>query len=147
MNNDQCVSSKSADSSTNSQSSLKIRERSFAFSLRVIKLFQHLEKQKNGVGSVLGKQFLRAACSVGANVEEAQSAESRADFIHKLGIAQKESRESLYWLRLLGESRVMAKPKLGPLMEEAEALIRILGSIILYPEHKKWPPSLPKRCS
>ena len=73
----------------------KIRERAFAFSLRAIKLYQHWQKQKDGVGWAIGKQFLRAACSVGANVEEAQSAESRADFSHKLGIAQKEARETL----------------------------------------------------
>jgi len=80
---------------------------------------------------VIGKQFLRAACSVGANVEEAQSAESRADFAHKLGIAQKEARETLYWLRLLGESRIVAATKLSPLLKETEILVRILGSIIL----------------
>ena len=110
---------------------VRIRERAFAFSLRAIKLFQHLQKQKDGAGWVIGKQFLRAACSVGANVEEAQSAESRADFTHKLGIAQKEARETLYWLRLLGESQVVAKGKLSPLVKETEILIRVLGSIIL----------------
>jgi four helix bundle protein len=87
-----------------SERPVKIRERAFAFSLRAIKLYQYLQKQKDGTGWVIGKQFLRAACSVGANVEEAQSAESRADFTHKLGIAQKEARETLYWPRLLGES-------------------------------------------
>jgi four helix bundle protein len=113
------------------QCPVKIRDRAFAFSLRAIKLFQHLQKQKNGAGWVIGRQFLRAACSVGANVEEAQSAESRADFVHKLGIAQKEARETLYWLRLLGESQIIAKTKLGPLLREAEILIRVLGAIIL----------------
>ena len=114
---------------------VKIRERTFAFSLRAIKLFQHLQKQKDGTGWVIGRQFLRAACSVGANVEEAQSAESRADFTHKLGIAQKEARETLYWLRLLAESQVVAKGKLSPLVKEAEILIRVLGSIILTTKH------------
>lgn len=114
---------------------VKIRERAFAFSLRAIKLFQHLQKQKDGAGWVIGKQFLRAACSVGANVEEAQSAESRADFTHKLGIAQKEARESLYWLRLLGESQIVTGAKLNPLMKETEILIRVLGSIILTTKH------------
>ena len=114
---------------------LKIRERAFAFSLRAIKLFQYVQKQKDGGGWVIGKQFLRAACSVGANVEEAQSAESRADFAHKLGIAQKEARETLYWLRLLGESQIVARTKLTPLMKEADILIRVLGSIILSTKH------------
>ncbi len=110
---------------------LRIRERAFAFSLRAIKLFQYVQKQKDIAGWVIGKQFLRAACSVGANVEEAQSAESRADFAHKLGIAQKEARETLYWLRLLGESEIIAKTKLSPLLRETDGLVRILGSIIL----------------
>jgi four helix bundle protein len=110
---------------------VRIRERAFEFSLRSIRFFQHVQKQKDVAGWVIGKQFLRATCSVGANVEEAQSAESRADFIHKLGIAQKEARETLYWLRLLGESQIVAKAKLSPLMNETEILIRVLGSIIL----------------
>ncbi len=125
------VGGERAHRSATNEPPVKIRERVFAFSLRAIKLFQHLQKQKDSAGWVIGKQFLRAACSVGANVEEAQSAESRADFIHKLGIAQKEARETLYWLRLLGESRVVAKSKLNPLMNETEIMIRVLGSIIL----------------
>jgi four helix bundle protein len=111
--------------------SVKIRDRAFAFSLRAVKLFRHLQKQRDGAGWVIGRQFLRAACSVGANIEEAQAAESRADFIHKLGIAQKEARESLYWLRLLGESQIVPKAKLSPLSKETEILIRVLRSIIL----------------
>lgn len=112
-------------------SPVRIRERAFAFSLRASKLFQHLQKQKDGAAWVIGKQFLRSPCSVGANVEEAQSAESRADFTHKLGIAQKEARETLYWLRLLGESQIVTKTKLSPLLKETDILIRVLGSIIL----------------
>ena len=83
-----------------------IRARLFNYSLRAVKLYQYLQKQRDGASWILGKQFLRAACSVGANIEEAQSAESRPDFVHKLGIAQKEARESLYWLRLLAESKL-----------------------------------------
>ena len=125
------LSSKQTPGPSEDERPLKIRERAFAFSLRAIKLFQHVQKQKDGAGWVIGKQFLRAACSVGANIEEAQSAESRADFAHKLGIAKKEARETLYWLRLLGESQIIARTKLGPLMREADTLIRVLGSMIL----------------
>ncbi len=109
----------------------KIRERSFAYALRAVRLYQYLQKLQDGAGWVLGKQYLRAACSVGANVEEAQSGESRADFIHKLGIAQKEARESLYWLRLLSESDLIPKRRLAPLIQENQELLRILASIIL----------------
>jgi four helix bundle protein len=82
----------------------EIPARSFTYALRAIKLYRFLQRQKDGVAWLLGKQYLRAATSIGANIEEAQAGESRWDFIHKLGIAQKEARESLYWLHLLAES-------------------------------------------
>ena len=115
---------------------LKIRDRSFGYALRAIKLYRYLQKQDDGVGWILGKQYLRSACSVGANVEEAQAGESRADFAHKLGIAQKEARESLYWLRLLAESQTVPSGKLGPLVQATEEIIRILSSIILTTKKK-----------
>ena len=64
-----------------------IRERSVQYALRAIKLYQALQRGRDGSGWILGKQFLRAATSIGANVEEAQAGESRGDFIHKYGIA------------------------------------------------------------
>lgn len=108
-----------------------VREKSFGYALRAINLYRYLQKQRDGAGWILGKQYLRAACSIGANVEEAQSGESRADFVHKLGIAHKEARESLYWLHLLVESRTVPKNKLGSLIQETGELIRMLSSIIL----------------
>jgi hypothetical protein len=73
-----------------------IRSRSFAYALRAVRLYQFLQGRKDGAGWVLGKQYIREACSIEANVAEAQSAESRLDFIHKLGIAQKRgAREPL----------------------------------------------------
>jgi four helix bundle protein len=90
-----------------------------------------LQEGKDGAGWVLGKQYLRAATSIGANVEEAQSAESRLDFVHKYGIAQKEAGESPYWLRLLAESGIVALPRLRPLMEETEELFAVITGIIL----------------
>jgi four helix bundle protein len=113
-----------------------IRERSFAYALRAIKLYQHLQKRGDGAGGVLGKQYLRSACSVGANIEEAQASESRADFIHKLGIAQKEARESLFWLRLLSESQIVAEPKLKQLLRESEELVSVLTSIVVRTKRK-----------
>ena len=79
----------------------------------------------------MGKQYLRAATSIGANVEEAQSAESRLDFVHKYGIAQKEARESLYWLKLLAESGIIPSRRLAPLMKETEELFAVITGIIL----------------
>lgn len=114
-----------------------IRIRSFQYGLRAIRLYQFLQKGKDGAGWILGKQFLRAAASVGANVEEAQASESRADFIHKLAIAQKEARESLYWLRLLSESEIVAKTKLRPLIQETEELVSVLTAIVVKAKQKR----------
>ena len=108
-----------------------IRKRSYGYSLRAIKLYQALQQRKDGAGWVLGKQYLRAATSIGANVEEAQSAESRPDFVHKYGIAQKEARESLYWLKLLAESGIIPSRRLTPLMKETEELFAVITGIIL----------------
>jgi four helix bundle protein len=102
------------------------RSRAFAYALLAIKLYQHLQGRKNGAGWILGNQYLRSACSVGANVEEAQAGESRADFIHKLAVAQKEARESLYWLRLLSESTIVTKRQLEPLMQETKEIVAII---------------------
>jgi len=74
----------------------EIRARTFAYALRAVRLYQYLQGKKDGAGWILGKQYLRASTSIGANVAEAQAGESRADFIHKLAIAQKEARESLF---------------------------------------------------
>ena len=108
-----------------------IRRRSHQYSLRAIKLYQALQQAKDDAGWVLGKQHLRAATSIGANVEEAQAGESRADFIHKYGIAQKEARESLYWLRLLAESGIVPLQRLRPLMKETEELYAVITGIIV----------------
>jgi four helix bundle protein len=108
-----------------------IRFRSLHYALRAIKLYQHLQAGKDGAGWVLGRQYLRSACSIGANIEEAQASESRADFVHKLGIAQKEARESLYWLRLLSESGVVRKGRVGQLMKETEELVSIVTTIVV----------------
>ena len=79
---------------------LNITDRSFAFAVRVVKLCRFLEKQ-DGVSRTLANQLLRSGTSVGANIEEAQAGQSKADFTAKMSIARKESRETLYWLRLL----------------------------------------------
>jgi four helix bundle protein len=113
-----------------------IRERAFDYGLRAIKLFRYLEDKRDRVGWIVAKQYLRAATSIGANLEEALHGESRADFIHKYGIAQKEARESLYWLRLLTESATLPRDRLRPLMKETEEIILIITTIILRAKRK-----------
>ncbi len=107
-----------------------IRKRSFVYALRAIQLHEFLQEQKDGTCWILGKQYLRAATSIGANIEEAQAGETRADFIHKYAIAQKEARESLYWLRLLAESEIVQRGRLTPLMRETEELYAVITAII-----------------
>ena len=108
-----------------------IRERTLAYATRCIRLARSLMKLRDEAARVIARQFLRSSTSVGANVEEAQFAESRADFIHKYGIAQKEERESFYWLRLLMESDTVPRTKLAPLMTETEELISVITAIIV----------------
>jgi four helix bundle protein len=107
-----------------------IRERTFDFALRIIKLCQQLE-QEGGVGRTLGWQLLRSGTSIGANVEEAQAGQSKLDFISKNAIALKEARETIYWLRLVGASNAVRKDRLSPLLGEADELARIIGAIIV----------------
>jgi four helix bundle protein len=76
-----------------------IRERAFELAVRIIKACQFLDEQL-GVGRTLGKQLIRSGTSIGANLEEAQAGQSRADLISKNAIALKEARETHYWLRL-----------------------------------------------
>jgi four helix bundle protein len=108
-----------------------IRERSFQYALKAVRFYQTVHHLKRVEAEVMGKQYLRAATSVGANVEEAQSGESRADFIHKMGIAQKEARESLYWLRLISASELLPENEILPLLKETDEIISILTTIIV----------------
>ena len=107
-----------------------IRERTFEFAVRIIKLCHELDK-KPGVSRNVSRQLLNAGTSVGANAEEAQAAQSKPDFISKNSIALKEARETHYWLRLLIAANIMSEKKLAELIDEAEKLKRILGSIVV----------------
>ena len=103
-----------------------VREKSFAFALEVIALYQKLQNERE---YVLSKQLLRSGTSIGANVEEAVAAQSRRDFLSKMSVASKEARETRYWLVLLEQSkltRVEIKSSIG----SVEELIRILTSIV-----------------
>ena len=107
-----------------------IESRTFAFALRIVRLCQVLE-EKGGVARTLGWQLLRSGTSIGANVEEAQAGQSRADFRSKNSVALKEARETRYWLRLLEGTKIVKPERLRRLMAEAEELSKILGAIVL----------------
>ena len=104
-----------------------IREKSYAFALRIVKLYRWLCEEKKEF--VLSKQILRCGTSVGANVEEAIGAHSRKDFHSKLTICYRESREIHYWLRLLHDSNYIDEKAFQSLIADCEELIKILGSI------------------
>ncbi len=107
-----------------------ILDRSFRFAVRIVKLCNYLDERR-GVPRVLIPQILRAGTSVVSNVEEAQAAQSRADFVSKMSIAHKEARETHIHLCILAAASVISKAKLGPLICEADELRRILASIII----------------
>ncbi len=108
---------------------ITIVERSFDFAVRVVRLCRFLETQDR-VSRTLANQLLRAGTSIGANIEEAQAGQSKADFTAKMSIARKEARETLYWLKLLKAAEIMEADKLNDMTKEADELVRILTSIV-----------------
>jgi len=116
-----------------------IRARSFEFAVDVVRLCQKLDA-KAGVSRTLGRQLLRSDTSVGANVEEAQAAQSRADFISKCSISLKEARETNYWLRLLEASGQYTHTDLKLLAQESDELSRIIGTIIVRTKNRRRDP-------
>lgn len=101
---------------------------------RIIKLYKHLTENKKEF--IMSKQLLRSGTGVGALVREAQNAESKADFVHKLGIAQKECDETLYWLELLYASDFMSENEFISIQKEASDLLKMIRSAILTSKQK-----------
>ena len=108
-----------------------IQKRAFSFACRIVNLYRFLAKQK-GAGEVLARQILRSGTSIGANLEEAEAGQSRADFISKCNIALKEARETHYWLRLFTETKVVSPEKLNGLLNDSNELVAILISFVKY---------------
>lgn len=102
-----------------------IVDKTFQFAVLVIEFSDVLIAKKR---FAIADQLLRAGCSVGANVREAQGAESRADFIHKMKVAYKEAEETEYWLELCNSAKSYPKP--GLLLGKIEEILKILNSII-----------------
>jgi four helix bundle protein len=108
---------------------ISIQQRSKQFAVRVVQFYCYLE-QKSSAGQILGKQLLRAGTSIGANCNEAISAQSPKDFIHKYEIALKEARETIYWLEVLVDAEITSEAKLSLIKSECEAIIKILVTSI-----------------
>jgi four helix bundle protein len=89
-----------------------------------------IDLPRSVTGRHVSGQLIRCGTSPGANYEEARAAESKADFVHKLGIALKELRESRYWLRLIARSTLLPPARVAPCAQEADELCRIVGRSI-----------------
>lgn len=105
-----------------------IKTKSFEFALKVVNLYKFLLEKKE---YVLSKQLLRSGTSIGALVRESEHAESKADFIHKLAIAQKEANESDYWLELLFKSQYIDEKMYIEYFNDLTSIRKILASIIV----------------
>ena len=102
-----------------------IKDKSFEFALRIVQLFKFLQDKKE---FVLSKQVLRSGTSIGAMIRESEHAESKADFIHKMAIAQKEANETAYWLELLYKSEYLEKDTIE--------IQKLLSSILITSKNK-----------
>lgn len=105
-----------------------LKEKSYSFALRVVKAYKHLIYENKEY--VLAKQFLRAGTSIGANIAEANQAQSRPDFISKLGIALKETVETEYWLNLLRDSEFLTVSQADSLLTDCLEIKAILTAAI-----------------
>ena len=106
-----------------------LKEKSFHFAIPIVKIYKFLAEQKREF--ILSKQLLRSGTSIGANVREAQNAQSKANFIHKLSISQKECDETLYWLELLHKTENIDEPEFDDLNKDANEILKLLRSSII----------------
>ncbi len=105
-----------------------IKQKSFAFAVRIVKLYQYLCENKKEF--ILSKQLLRSGTSVGAMIREAEYAESKLDFKHKMSIAQKEINETIYWLELLQSTEYLSTEQFESINTDAVEIIKLITSII-----------------
>lgn len=105
-----------------------IKVKSFSFAIRNVNLYKTLLSRNE---YVMSKQVLRSGTSVGANIREAKNAESKADFIHKMGISQKEADETLYWLELLQATNYLSPQEFESLNNDGVEVLKLIKSIII----------------
>lgn len=106
----------------------ELANRLLDFAVRIIKLVKKLPDNKIGIH--VSGQLLRCGSSPGANYEEARGAESKADFIHKLGIVLKELKESRFWIKIIIRVPLLQPDNVAPLLDECEALVAIIAKSI-----------------
>ncbi|MCI5227698.1 MAG: four helix bundle protein [Candidatus Electrothrix sp. AX2] len=110
-----------------------IYDKSFSFALRIVRLSKFLQGKKE---FVLSKQVLRSGTAIGAMVREAEHAESKADFIHKMAIALKEANETLYWLELLHQAQFIKTSDFQSIHHDSEELLKLLIAIVKTSKNK-----------
>ena len=106
---------------------IELEKRTKEFSLILIRFLQSLPK--NYLGEALGRQLLKSGTSIGANYREANRAESKADFVHKVNLSEKEAAETVYWLEICMEAGFGTSAEIERLAQEAKELLAILTTI------------------
>ena len=106
----------------------EIHERAFQFACRIVRLHRALTRKRGT--TVAANQLLRSGTGIGSNLEEADAAQSRPDFIAKLRISLKEARESHYWLRLIEATAMLPPERVRPLRDEANEIVSVLTTIV-----------------
>jgi four helix bundle protein len=107
---------------------VNIQERAFAFAVRIVRM--HRELSRDRTAQRLADQLLDSGSSVGANLEEAEAAHTKADFIYKCRVSLKEARETLYWLRLLTATELVGAKRMAPMITEANEIVAIVTAIV-----------------
>lgn len=105
-----------------------VKEKSFAFALRIITVARYLQEEKREF--VLSKQVLRSGTAIGALIREAEHAQSRPDFINKMSVALKEANETDYWIELLYQAELITKASYDELQPAGKELIKLLAAIV-----------------
>jgi four helix bundle protein len=105
-----------------------IQARSYGFGVRVLKMVRALPRDI--AGAAIGRQVARSGPGIGSNVEEAEAAHSKREFIQKMNYARKEARETFLWLRMIRDVGLLKPTRLGPLIQESEELVKILTAIV-----------------
>jgi len=105
-----------------------IANKSYAFALRMIRLYQFLSEQKKEY--VLSKQLLRSGTAIGAMVKESEHAQSKADFLNKMNVALKEANETEYWLMLLKDTGYINNKEFDSINADCTEILRLLISIV-----------------
>lgn len=107
----------------------EVKELSFILAVRIVKLCKYLNEEKKEY--ILSKQLLKSGTSIGANIRESLNGESKLDLIHKLGIAQKECYETLYWLELFLAAEIINEKEYVSIYPDVEKVLKLLRSIII----------------